>query len=134
MAVFVVLAVASALLIVLVIFFWRRSAKAALLANKFEHQEMTERKEGSKNIIVALITLFSSQFFQMLKMIRTFIYGINLCIIPAMNVARKEIKALIPQRLHIPSTQLRLLDIVEHGNEANDVASYSDTVFCCIIL
>ena len=98
---------------------------------------MTERKEGSKNIIVALITLFSSQFFQMLKMmvmIRTFIYGINLCIIPAMNVARKEIKALIPQRLHIPSTQLRLLDSVEHGNEANDVASYSDTVFCCIIL
>ena len=92
---------------------------------------MTERKEGSKNIIVALITLFSSQFFQMLKMmvmIRTFIYGINLCIIPAMNVARKEIKALIPQRLHIPSTQLRLLDSVEHGNEANDVASYSDTL------
>ena len=65
-AVFVVLAVVSALLIVvLVIFFWRRSAKAALLANKYEHQEMTERKEGSKNIIVALITLFSSQFFQM---------------------------------------------------------------------
>ena len=65
-AVFVVLAAVSALLIVvLVIFFWRRSAKAALLVNKYEHQEMTERKKGSKNIIVARITLFSSQFFQM---------------------------------------------------------------------
>ena len=58
-------------------------------------------------------------------------------IIPVMNVARKELNALIPQRLHIPSTQLRLLDSVGHGNKANDVlkvASYSDTVFCCIIL
>ena len=36
-------------------------------------------------------------------------------IIPVMNVARKELKALIPQRLHIPSTQLRLLDSVGHG-------------------
>ena len=66
-AVFVVLAVGSALLIVVLVIFWRRSAKAALLANKYEHQEMTERKEGSKDIIVALITLFSSQFFQMWK-------------------------------------------------------------------
>ena len=52
----------------------------------------------------------------MMVMIRTFnCNGINLSIIPAMNVAREEIKALIPQRLHIPSTQLRLLDSVGHG-------------------
>ena len=55
-------------------------------------------------------------------------------IIPVMNVARKELKALIPQRLHIPSTQLRLLDSVGHGNNVLKVASYSDTVFCCVIL
>ena len=60
--------------------------------------------------------------------------GIYLCIIPVMNVARKELKALIPQRLHIPSTQLRLLDSVGHGNDVLKVASYNYTLFCRIIL
>ena len=45
-----------------------------------------------------------------------------ICIIPVMNVARKELKALIPQRLHIPSTQLRLLDSVGHGNDVYKVS------------
>ena len=59
----------------------------------------------------------------MMVMIGTFINynGINLCIILAMNVTRKELKALIPQRLHIPSTQLRLLDSVGHGIKSQAV-------------
>ena len=32
-----------------------------------------------------------------------------------MDMAREELKKLIPQRLHIPSSRLRLLDSVGHG-------------------
>ena len=31
------------------------------------------------------------------------------------DIAREELKKLIPQQLHIPSSQLRLLDSVGHG-------------------
>ena len=93
-AVFVVLAVVSALLIVaLVIFFKKRSAaKNTLLVNKYEHHEMTERKEGS-------LTLFFNHFFLFTGFPDVENEGndqkmhhyneIHLCIIAAMNVGRK---------------------------------------------
>ena len=69
-AVFMVLAVVTALLIVVLVIVWRRSAaknnKATLLANKYTHQEMTERKEGSSYDSCTNKTIsFYSQVFQM---------------------------------------------------------------------
>ena len=44
-----------------------------------------------------------------------------------MDIAREELKKLIPQRLHIPSSQLRLLDSVGHGT-----SMYFDSLTICI--
>ena len=68
-AVLVVLAVVSALLIVVLVIVWRSAAKnnnATLLANKYTHQEMTERNEGSSYDSCTNKTIsFYSQVFQM---------------------------------------------------------------------
>ena len=45
----------------------------------------------------------------------SYLYSNFFSCVTAMDIAREELKKLIPQRLHIPSSQLRLLDSVGHG-------------------
>ena len=49
--------------------------------------------------------------------------------ITAMDMARKELKQVIPQRMQIPSTQLHLLQSVGHGQFAVQQQHYSLSIF-----
>jgi hypothetical protein len=89
-SVLVVLSGAVILILVLFVVFKRKtSANETLLANRFTHQEMVETK----------------------GVFRSSEAGDG----AAMDMAREELKKLIPQRLHIPGSHLRLLDSVGHG-------------------
>ena len=46
-----------------------------------------------------------------------------------MDMARKELKQVIPQGMQIPSTQLRLLESVGHGQFAVQQQHYSLSIF-----
>ena len=47
--------------------------------------------------------------------IHDLVYALFFTVTEVMEIAQKELKTLLPDKFHIPSNQIRLLDSVGHG-------------------